>query len=240
MSANNETLTDREVIDLIMTSDEYATYTPEDHAWDEEYSAAIRARYREEMKEWDRKAKLKDRKRQGGRRDYWAELIARDGPPGRGLKVIPDEALSHKLKVNRTLILERAEQRRKARMEKQLLRDTPPEDIKPWRKPVKNAVDMKEWLRVTGEKMRRDTEEVKRRKAEWLKQSSYADTPEKRAEIKTRAEGLAQVRDKDLRNHGYANRSSFMNSADESADLEDQGLCPIMDDNISEPFGGDE
>lgn len=116
MSASNETLTDREVIDLIMTSDDDQTYTPEDHAWIEAHSAAILNQYREEMKEWDRRAKLKDRKKQGGRRDYWAELIARDEVPRKGFKVIPDNALTHELKVNRTLVLKRAEARRLARM----------------------------------------------------------------------------------------------------------------------------
>lgn len=240
MDAVQETLTDKEVIDLIMTSDDNTNYSPEDVAWTAEHQAAITARYREEMKEWTRKAKLKNRKTQGGLRDYWAELIARDGLPPKGLRLIPGSALSQQLKVNRTLVLKRADGRRKARMEMQMLLSKPPKPVEPWRKPIKSAEDMAAWIKVSSEKMRRDNEETARRKEERLKLSGYVDTPEKRAEIKARAEVLARVSDKHLRNHGYANRSSFMNSAGESADLEDQGLCPIMDDNISEHCGGDD
>lgn len=119
MAKTNETLTDHEVLRLVMTSDDPTTYTPEDRAVSHAHHEAVMARYREDMKEWDRKAKLKDRKTQGGRRNYWAELLARDGPLRKGLRVIPDDALSHQLKVNRTDVLKRAEARRKARMEKQ-------------------------------------------------------------------------------------------------------------------------
>ncbi|MDP2732926.1 MAG: hypothetical protein Q8O63_07445 [Hoeflea sp.] len=240
MAKTHETLTDQEVLHLVMTSDDDATYTPEDRAVSAAHHAAVMARYREDMKEWDRRAKLKDRKKQGGRRDYWAELLARDGPLRKGLRVIPDDALSHRLKVNRTEVLKRAETRRKARMERQLLRDTPSEDPKPWNRPVKNAADMRAWIKVTGEKIQRDIREVNRRKDELRKMCGYVDTPEKRAEIRARGEALAGVSDKHFRNHGYANRTSFMNSADESADLEDRGLCPIMDDNVFEPSGGDD
>jgi hypothetical protein len=190
------------------------------------------ARYREDMKEWDRRAKLRDRKTQGGRRDYWAELLARDGPPPAGLRVIPECALSYKLKFNRTETLKKAEVRRQKRMEQQTLLVTEPKPEKPWRKPIKNAEDMKAWLKASTEKLRQDNAKAAQRMEEQRRLCGYIDTPEKRAEIRARAELLAEVRDKDLRNHGYANRSTFMNSADESADLEDQGLCPIMDDGF--------
>lgn len=120
MDATPEIPTDREVIDLIMTSREYQTYTPEEHARAAEHQAAIMACYREEKAEWSRKAKLKARKTQGGLRDHWAELIARDGLPPKGLRIVPDSDLPHKVKVNRTLALKRADDRRMARIAKRL------------------------------------------------------------------------------------------------------------------------
>lgn len=87
----------------------------------EEVSEAARllaglARYRQDMKAWSLKAKLKARKHQGGRRDHWAELHHRDGPPRTGFKITPDHALSHKVKINRTASLVRAEERRSVRI----------------------------------------------------------------------------------------------------------------------------
>ena len=145
MDGTPETLTDREVIDLITTSQEYQTYTLEDRARAEAQQAALIDRYREDKKEWERKTKLKARKTQGGLRDHWAELIARDGPPPKGLRIIPDSDQPHKVKVNRTLVLKRSEARRLARMERQRQLAKPTKPEKPWRKPIRNAEDMKAW-----------------------------------------------------------------------------------------------
>ena len=67
-------------------------------------------------KPFRRQQRSKARKNQGDNRGYWAELLKR-WPLPKGYSVVPDEALSHKAKISRTLALKRREECREKRRE---------------------------------------------------------------------------------------------------------------------------
>lgn len=144
--ADPRDLTPAQVVHLVMTSTDHESYTPEDWAaMVEGKIAASKAK-----READRRAKRdsldnEDRAERGGR-----ERLALDHLPGQ--RVIPDEALAHRVKLGRTKSLKAAQKRRDQRrktaegvvinLPKEEWRDMKPEQVKQYHRTIDRLVAM--------------------------------------------------------------------------------------------------
>ncbi|MER9624058.1 hypothetical protein NKI98_21955 [Mesorhizobium sp. M0222] len=140
-----KTLTDREVLFLVMTADCPDTYTAAD--WDAMVAQRLEAanNRREAAKRKERKDHNDERAERGGR-----ERLTLNPVPGQ--RVIPDEALSQRAKMRRTKSLKTAQERRRLRRmtalgivvqpSKDQWRTMNPEQVKQYHQTIERLVTM--------------------------------------------------------------------------------------------------